>query len=75
MLYALIFAVGAVPADVLLGIAWRDWTLFAACWVAMYLMGGMRWFPWGTPRRKAFSIGVFAGTTLPTAAWVAGLTP
>jgi len=70
---SLAFVVGAVPIAVTLRLAWRDWTLFALFGVAMYLMGGMRWFPWGGPIRKAFSVGVFVGIALPTIEWVSKL--
>jgi hypothetical protein len=67
--FAVFFITAAVVAAVLM-IAWRDWTVFAGIWAAMYFMGGVRWFPWGTPIRKAFSIGVFVGTSLPTIEWI-----
>jgi hypothetical protein len=65
-----VFLVSAAVLAVIMEIAWRDWTLFALVWTALYFMGVVSWFPWGTPIRKAFSIGVFAGTSLPTMEWV-----
>jgi hypothetical protein len=66
----LVFFASAAIVAAVLQIAWRDWTLFALGWAALYIMGGARWFPWGTPVRKAFSIGVFVGTSLPTIEWI-----
>ncbi|OAF13326.1 hypothetical protein AYJ54_44120 [Bradyrhizobium centrolobii] len=70
---ALVFLCTAIPIALLLRAGWRDWTLFAGVWTAMYFMGGARWFPWSTPLRKAISIGVFVGTALPTIEWVSSL--
>jgi hypothetical protein len=67
--FAVFFVTAAAVTSILM-IAWRDWTVLAGVWVAMYFMGGVRWFPWGTPIRKAFSIGIFFGTLLPTLAWI-----
>jgi hypothetical protein len=64
------FLVSAALLAMAMGIAWRDWTVFALVWTGLYFMGGVRWFPWGTPIRKAVSIGVFAGTSLPTIEWL-----
>ncbi|MDN4985032.1 hypothetical protein QY049_17640 [Bradyrhizobium sp. WYCCWR 13022] len=69
----LVFVCTAISVGLLLRVGWRDWTLFAGLWAAMYFMGGMRWFPWGTPFRKAFSAGVFVGTVLPALEWAAKL--
>jgi hypothetical protein len=65
-----VFLVTAAIVAVAMETAWRDWTVFALGLAAVYFMGGARWFPWGTPIRKAFSIGVFVGTSLPTIEWV-----
>lgn len=70
---ALVFLGTAIPIALLMRVGWQDWTLFAGVWAAMYFMGGMRWFPWSTPLRKAFSVGVFVGTALPTIEWAASL--
>jgi hypothetical protein len=67
---SLMFFTSAAIVAVILEIAWRDWTLFALGWAGIYFLGGVRWFPWGTPIRKAFSIGVFVGTSLPTIVWI-----
>jgi hypothetical protein len=67
----LVFICTAIPVGLLFRVGWQDWPLFAAVWAALYVMGGMRWFPWGTPVRKAFSSGVFVGTVLPALEWAA----
>jgi hypothetical protein len=65
-----VFLASAAIVTAVMQIAWRDWTVFALGWAALYSMGGVRGFPWGTPLRKAFSIGVFVGTALPTIEWI-----
>jgi hypothetical protein len=65
-----VFFVSAAIITTVLEIGWRDWTLLALAWAGIYFMGGVRWFPWGTPLRKAFSTGVFVGTSLPTIEWI-----
>jgi hypothetical protein len=67
----LVFVGTAIPVGLLFRVGWRDWTLFAGVWVAIYFMGGVSWFPWGTPLRKAFSMGVFVGMVLPAFEWAA----
>ncbi|MBR0972749.1 MULTISPECIES: hypothetical protein [Bradyrhizobium] len=70
---AIVFLCTAIPIGLLLRVGWRDWTLLVGAWAAVYFMGGVRWFPWGTPVRKAFSTGVFVGTVLPALEWVSTL--
>jgi hypothetical protein len=53
-----------------LELAWRSRPFVAVCWTALYISGGFRWFPRGTPLRKAVSAGVLIGTLLPTAEWI-----
>ena len=60
----------AVIVGLVMEFAFRDWTIFALGWAGMYFMGGVRWFSWATPIRKAFSIGVFVGTSLPSLEWI-----
>jgi hypothetical protein len=67
---SIVFIASAAIVTAVMQIAWRDWTVFAFGWVALYFMGGVRGFPWKTPLRKAFSIGVFVGTVLPTIVWI-----
>jgi hypothetical protein len=66
----IVFIASAAIVTAVMQIAWRDWTVFAFGWAALYFMGGVRGFPWKTPLRKAFSIGVFVGTVLPTIVWI-----
>jgi hypothetical protein len=66
----IVFIASAAIVTAVMQIAWRDWTVFAFGWAALYFMGGVRGFPWRTPLRKAFSIGVFVGTVLPTIVWI-----
>jgi hypothetical protein len=66
----IVFIASAAIVTSVMQVAWRDWTVFAFGWAALYFMGGMRGFPWRTPLRKAFSIGVFVGTALPTIVWI-----
>lgn len=54
-------AVSAVISTALMGLFWKEQPFFAAAAVALYLMGGVRAFPWKTPIRKAISIGIFVG--------------
>ena len=68
----LVFLASAIPTGLLLRIGWRDWTLFAVIWTAMYFMGAIGWLPWGTPVRKAFSYGILVGTALPALEWLSG---
>ena len=68
--WLLVLVFSAVVVALIMRVAWRDWTVFAMGWAALYFMGAARWFPWGTPIRKALSIGVFIGTALPTAEWL-----
>jgi len=66
----LAFLLSAAAVALIMRTAWHDWTVFAMAWAAMYFMGAARWFPWGTPLRKAFAMGVFLGTALPTIEWL-----
>ena len=66
----IVFIASGAIVTAVMQIAWRDWTVFAGGWAALYFMGGVRGFPWRTPLRKAFSIGVFVGTVLPTILWI-----
>lgn len=72
-IYGLVFVCTAIPVGLLLRVGWRDWTLFAGIWAAMYFMGGIAWFPRSTPAGKAFSYGVLVGTVLPALEWAATL--
>ena len=67
----LVFLCTAIPVGLLLRVGWRDWTLFAGLWAVMYFMGGIAWFPRGTPIQKAFSYGLLVGTVLPALEWAA----
>ena len=60
-------AVSAVISTVLMGLLWKEKPFFAGAAIAVYLMGGMRGFPWKTPIRKAISIGIFVGIVTSTA--------
>src|SRR5262245_25655135 len=54
-------AASAVITTVLMGLLWKEKPFFAGAAVVLYLMGGMRGFPWKTPIRKSVSIGIFVG--------------
>ena len=67
---ALIFSLSAMLSGLTLRYAWqRHWMLFAFFWTVMYFIGGVRFMPWRTPFRKAFSIGIFVGTAIPALEW------
>jgi hypothetical protein len=69
----LVFLCTAIPVGLLLRVGWRDWTLFAGLWAAMYFICGIGWFPRRTPVQKAFSYGLLVGTVLPALEWASSL--
>jgi hypothetical protein len=60
-------AVSAVISTAVMGFLWKEQTFFAGVIVALYIMGGVRGFPWKTPIRKAISIGIFVGIVVSSA--------
>jgi hypothetical protein len=60
-------AVSAVISTAAMGLLWKEQPFFAAAAVALYIMGGVRFFPWKTPIRKAVAIGVFVGIVVSSA--------
>ena len=72
-IYGLVFVGTAIPVGLLLRVGWRDWTVFAGLWAVVYFMGGIGWFPRGTPVQKAFSYGLLVGTVLSALEWAATL--
>jgi len=64
---ALTGAVSAMISTGVMGYLWKEQTFFAAVGVALYIMGGVRAFPWKTPLRKAISIGIFVGVVVSSA--------
>jgi ABC-type Mn2+/Zn2+ transport system permease subunit len=60
-------AVSAVISTAVMGLLWKEQPFFAAAAVALYIMGGVRFFPWKTPIRKAVAIGVFVGIVVSSA--------
>jgi hypothetical protein len=43
---------------------WEEWRIFAFWFSAIYVIGGVRYFPWKTANRKAISIGIFLGIVI-----------
>ncbi|SEM20521.1 hypothetical protein [Bradyrhizobium sp. OK095] len=72
-LCGIVFLCTAIPVGLLLRVGWRDWPLFAGLWAIMYFMGGIAWFPRGTPVQKAFSYGLLVGTVLSALEWASTL--
>jgi hypothetical protein len=64
---ALTGAVSGVTSTAVMGFLWKEHPFFAAVGVALYVMGGVRVFPWKTPLRKAISIGIFVGIAVSSA--------
>jgi hypothetical protein len=61
-----VFIVSAAGTFVALIYLSRDWGFFVFVMVAFYAMGAVRWMPWRTPLRKAFSTGVFVAVAIVT---------
>jgi hypothetical protein len=57
----------ALISAIAMSVLWKQFAFFAFVGVAFYFMGAVRGFPWRSPVRKAFSIGVFIGIVLSTA--------
>jgi hypothetical protein len=73
ILCGVVFVVTSIIAVYVSKVGWEDWGVFMIAFAAMYYSGGLRWMPWKTPTRKAFSLGVFVGVSATTIEWLYSL--
>lgn len=69
---AMVIALGfAATTFAIARFAWADWTLYAVIVTAFVVLGGVRYWPWGTAWAKPAGAGIVIGLFIAAAEFVA----